>query len=270
MSMPFDPFKKPVQSEFDPIGPLPEGQSPAPQTSSLAVLSLVLGALSPVMLCACFTSLITSPVAIITGHLARRRIRASGGLVTGGGMALGGLILGYVSLALTVVALVGYVLHRNENVDQADRRSPGEQALIEVERKIATDSQGIAFGNTPRARELANQMATAMGFLDKLAFSQTKSKPKLSGGRYVTWCELRPDRCAFVIHVPEYRRFDAEAKKALEKMAWMTAQSTVAKELRPGDRLAVGLKGVLLIWRGDDRGDQGSQAEVGGSERPER
>jgi len=42
--------------------------------------------------------------AIILGHIARSRIRQTGG--PGAGMALAGLILGYVGLALTVILVI--------------------------------------------------------------------------------------------------------------------------------------------------------------------
>jgi hypothetical protein len=48
-------------------------------------------------------------VAIITGALARRNIRASGGRKSGGGMATAGLVLGIVNLLLCVIGIIGIV-----------------------------------------------------------------------------------------------------------------------------------------------------------------
>lgn len=42
---------------------------------------------------------------MITGHMARREIRASQGLLTGDGMATAGLALGYLQLVLSVCGL---------------------------------------------------------------------------------------------------------------------------------------------------------------------
>jgi MFS family permease len=74
---------------------------PAQPTSSLAVASLVAGI-------GCWTILpvIAAVAAIITGHIARRRIRRTG--ESGGGMALAGLILGYAHLAV-VAAVAAFV-----------------------------------------------------------------------------------------------------------------------------------------------------------------
>jgi dihydroorotate dehydrogenase len=44
-------------------------------------------------------------VAIITGHVAKSQIRASVGRMTGDGLATAGLVLGYINLALTVMAV---------------------------------------------------------------------------------------------------------------------------------------------------------------------
>ena len=72
------------------------------RTSSTAVVSLVFGVLTWVML-----PLIGALVAIICGHIARGEIRrAAPGTLDGDGMAIAGLVLGYVHLAFLVLALM--------------------------------------------------------------------------------------------------------------------------------------------------------------------
>ncbi len=44
--------------------------------------------------------------AVILGHLAKKEIRESGGRLSGDGMALAGLILGYVQIGLVVLATI--------------------------------------------------------------------------------------------------------------------------------------------------------------------
>jgi hypothetical protein len=68
----------------------------------MAIISLIAGVLAWVAL-----PLIGALVAVICGHLARKEISESGGRLTGQGLALAGLILGYVQLAL---ALFGCLL----------------------------------------------------------------------------------------------------------------------------------------------------------------
>ncbi len=70
-----------------------------PRTSGLAVASLVLGLLGwP--LCG-----IGSLLAVIFGHQALSQIDASNGMVTGRGMAIAGLVLGYLGLAAILLPL---------------------------------------------------------------------------------------------------------------------------------------------------------------------
>ena len=72
--------------------------APAGRTSSLAVASLV---------CGIVPLLPTSILAIVLGHVARGQIRRTG--EKGGGLALAGLVLGWVGVALAVLALVMFV-----------------------------------------------------------------------------------------------------------------------------------------------------------------
>jgi type II secretory pathway pseudopilin PulG len=71
-----------------------------PQSSGMAISSLVCGVLG------FFTLGLTAIPAIITGHMARSRINKSAGALGGGGVALAGLILGYLCLVLTTVAIL--------------------------------------------------------------------------------------------------------------------------------------------------------------------
>ena len=69
-------------------------------TAGAAIASMVLGILSFI------TGFITGVPAIIAGHMARGRIRRSGGAYGGDGLAVAGLILGYVTSTLTLGWLV--------------------------------------------------------------------------------------------------------------------------------------------------------------------
>lgn len=69
-------------------------------TSGLAITSLVLG------LCGLLCGILSGLPAIITGHIARSKIRNSNGAIGGGGMAMAGLVLGYLSFIVTGIALL--------------------------------------------------------------------------------------------------------------------------------------------------------------------
>lgn len=80
-----------------------ETQLQQPQTSPLAIWSLVLSITS--LFCC---GLLTAIPGIICGHMARSKIRESNGTLTGDGLALAGLIIGYVGAVLfVVISLIG-------------------------------------------------------------------------------------------------------------------------------------------------------------------
>lgn len=78
---------------------------PARQTSALALISLIAGILG-------WTALpfLGSVAAIITGHLARAEIRRRPLELEGDGMALAGLILGYVMVVASFLAVLLFIL----------------------------------------------------------------------------------------------------------------------------------------------------------------
>jgi hypothetical protein len=69
-------------------------------TSTLAIISLIAGIMGWVGFVG-----IGPIVAVITGHMAKREIDRSQGMLTGGSLATAGLVLGYVNLALSIIGL---------------------------------------------------------------------------------------------------------------------------------------------------------------------
>jgi hypothetical protein len=216
-----------------------------------AVFSLVLSIGAPVFLCACLPigMAVTSLVGIVLGHVALVRIGRSQGTLSGGGLAIGGLVIGYPMFLLGALFVALSFIPRTpvEHVP-VDENAPSER-LKAAERKISTDNQGIAHGNSPAAKALAEKYAKTMKELREVLFTKGKGGMSLSGGNFVTYCELHDGRCAFITHVPEYRKFDDDAKESLAEIAWEAAQMTAADELDEGDELGVGLKGVVLYGK---------------------
>ena len=87
------------------VPPLPV---PPRTTSGLAVASLVLGILGLLLGWLC-CGLALPVLAIVFGHIAYAQINAKPAVLTGKGLAVAGFVLGYISMALTliVVLLVG-------------------------------------------------------------------------------------------------------------------------------------------------------------------
>lgn len=78
---------------------------PPRQTSSMAVISLVMGILGWTVI-----PFIGSIVAIVTGHMARAEIRRRPLQLEGDGLALAGLIMGWIVVIGSIVAVVVMLL----------------------------------------------------------------------------------------------------------------------------------------------------------------
>jgi hypothetical protein len=68
--------------------------------STLAIISLISGLVGWVI------PLVGGIVAIVTGHLARKEIRQSNNTLSGDGMAIAGLVLGYVHVGIIIIVFV--------------------------------------------------------------------------------------------------------------------------------------------------------------------
>lgn len=78
---------------------------PSRPTSPLAIVSLIAGLLGWTLV-----PVLGALVAIVTGHMARGEIRRSNGAMDGDGLAIAGLVLGYLSIAGVVIAVILAVL----------------------------------------------------------------------------------------------------------------------------------------------------------------
>jgi hypothetical protein len=85
------------------LPPLPNG-TPAP-TSTLSLTSLIMGIVGWI-----FLPIVGAIIAVITGHMAKKEIRESTGLLGGDGMATAGLVLGYSNLVLGLCVCLALIL----------------------------------------------------------------------------------------------------------------------------------------------------------------
>jgi hypothetical protein len=74
---------------------------PQTTTSTAAVLSLVFGILGVIFA----LPLIGPVVAVVAGHIARNEIRRSAGRLSGDGLAVAGLIMGYMMLVFSLIGI---------------------------------------------------------------------------------------------------------------------------------------------------------------------
>lgn len=234
--------------------------------SLAAIFGMLLGLLSLLTSCVFFFSFPVAIIAVILGHFALRDIHKHRPNVDGKWQAITALACGYPALLFSTligaVFIYGAFNPRSKpssaevagDVSQgpsvSNRGSISElavEAFKNAEYEIASKRDKAAGrGNSPEAIELANLFASRMNEVSDEVFTSSK-RPllQLSDGEYLTYCQLDKDRCCFLVHVPSYRNFTSDAKKALAEIAWAVAQSTTAGKLQGDAKLAVGLRGVL-------------------------
>lgn len=78
---------------------------PYRQTSSLAVVSLIMGIVGWTVF-----PFLGSLIAIVTGHMARAEIRRQPHALEGDGLAVAGLVLGWLAVIGSILVVVGFLL----------------------------------------------------------------------------------------------------------------------------------------------------------------
>lgn len=86
---------------------------------------------------------------------------------------------------------------------------------------------------------------------DALFEGGKKNGVSLSDHQFLNYCELDDTQCAMIVHMPELRRFSAEAKESRGKLAWTTTREALRGQgiTNAQLRLAVGLRGIALYDR---------------------
>lgn len=128
---------------------------------------------------------------------------------------------------------------------------PGQDAFYAANRQVTGKGDGVAYGNTPAAKDLARRYSEAIGGMQELMFTGGKEelgRLSLTGGKFLTYCQLRDDRICFVVHVPQLKNYKREVRDALIQLAWTTAQ-VITEDLRRDEdrRLGVGLRGAVFF-----------------------
>src|SRR5215471_9107104 len=143
------PARQPAPPPTTPYsaGPM-QPQAYRPPTDGQATASMIFGILS----LTCFWGVFGVP-AVIFGHMAKSNIRRSMGQLGGDGMAMAGLIMGYISIAVSLV--IGFALVV-PNLQRA-RMEESESAAKSTMRKLNTSQVIYAtrYSNAGYARNLA-------------------------------------------------------------------------------------------------------------------
>ena len=130
----------------------------------------------------------------------------------------------------------------------------GEKEFSRADNQIDSFQGTSAFGNSPEAIKLAQQFSESFKTARALAFTPGFKIEILdhTKGEFITYCELHNEECAFIVHVPQLRKFEeniiesVDARKLLAQLAWTTAQGVLKEQSagKPKMELAVGLRGI--------------------------
>ncbi len=124
-------------------------------------------------------------------------------------------------------------------------------AFEEADSLLVGKSKGLVHGNSEAAKELAKEFAAFLKEARNQGIEKNPSKSMLSttGGEFLTYCQLTPERCAFLVHVPELRQYTAGAKDFISEAAWVAALSALQSRLDGLKEISVGVRGALLYDR---------------------
>src|SRR5437773_8351955 len=154
-----------------PALPRPAVPQTVHRTPPVAIWSLILAVLS-------FTCgwLFTAIPAVICGHIARAKIRKSGGALGGRGIATGGLVLGYIALVLGIMGIPLLV-----SMIQSDRERL--QRLSTERKEIASDDGRLKVtvpGTWTKLPELNKQASLQVGNKSKEVYLMMMTDSKLT------------------------------------------------------------------------------------------
>jgi hypothetical protein len=131
---------------------------------------------------------------------------------------------------------------------------PGEKEFSVANEQINSFNGTTAFGNSPKAIELAAQFSSTLKAAREELFTRGIGIELFDSTKeeFLTYCELHDQECAFIVHVPGLRHFEknftekVDARKLLAQAAWLSAQKVLnANQVgKPQMELAVGLRGI--------------------------
>jgi len=124
---------------------------------------------------------------------------------------------------------------------------PGQEAYELAEKSVIRYDKTATFGNTDKARIFAAKFSEQMKILRQGLFTKgKKSDFSLTDGEFLTHCNLIEGKCAFLVHVPQLRKFTPRAQEQLVELAWLSANAILKDaEYEQSTELAVGVKGIM-------------------------
>jgi hypothetical protein len=158
------------------------------------------------------------------------------------------IVVGILFVAFMVFRVVQFAVHMK---DHPVKREAGMEELSEAARLIVGSSRGIVHGNNSEARKCAEELSRKMQIIRQTMFEggnpNSIEMKVLTKGEFLVFCQLNEDSCAFLIHVPEMRRYTDSAKESIAELAYVAAAGILdSAEQRGVHQLAVATRGSIL------------------------
>ncbi|MBC7964647.1 MAG: DUF4190 domain-containing protein, partial [Fuerstia sp.] len=268
----------PYQASWNQTGSV-AGQSQA--VSALSILSMISGILSVPFLCLCFLSIPFSLFAIVSGHISRSICRRSQGRVTGDGMAVAGLVLGYLSFFITVGLSVFWFVAM-ARVPSFTPGPPAPPMMIpptmtesdaaqQLDQAVAMVSLSLSAGSSDEATQLAQHLQASLHDISQqlqagnlpvnapvaeqnpaaeqnpptavaeLPETSSSAALQLALAEASVYCSLRDDSCAFLVAIRNLAELNEADRTTLSQMIWLAAGRSVIDHCEEGEDFAVAL-----------------------------
>ena len=156
----------------------------------------------------------------------------------------------FAPFILLPVSVIGLAKAGAEQ-DKERAKLPGYAELQQAESFVSRSNGASGQGNSPAATAAAQTFSNIMDEFRESAISSSDSSDKKAKPKSMsTWCEVRGDRCLFIVSVPDLRRYSSEAKVTIGDAAWFAAQLSAGTLDLPEDaKLAVAVRGAVLYDR---------------------
>lgn len=212
------------------------------QSNGLATASMVLGILGLITSFLVCPAVVFVPLSLLFGLLALGKVKNGNGLVGGKGAAIAGIACSLVALLAAGGMLMLGKAESEKSKAAGHLEEPWKQAAAHVE-ESATQT---AWGNTAEAKKLAEQFVTTIAPLHAISFTGKRGREVDS--RFVAHCELTEGKCAFIICVPDYRRYKGDTRDSLNELVWLSARkAALSANLPETTQVCVAQKGLVMF-----------------------
>jgi len=151
------------------------------------------------------------------------------------------ILLGCLGLALTgIIGIIVFIAV----VVKTTPVTAEQKTFMEANIKLMTYKNSKGFGNTEKAKKLADMFSDMAAVMVALGFEKDKEDTASTHDqKFITHCQLNEDSVCFLVHVPQFKRYKGEVRDDLIKVCWDTAKLILGKKVPDDIELAVGVRG---------------------------